>query len=332
MQRAKYYVQENEDKVRCLLCPHQCLLKNGQTGICKVRTNKGGILISENYGRISAVHPDPIEKKPLYHYFPGKKIFSIGSVGCNLHCNFCQNCDISQTGVSNFPWLKVYSPEEIVNEALLIPGNIGIAYTYNEPVVFFEYMYDIARLAQKKGLRNVMVSNGFISEEPLRELLPLIDAFNIDLKGFTDDFYRKHTHSHLEPVKRTLQIVREAGKHMEVTNLVIPGLNDDEAVFSEMVEWIATELGKHTVLHLSKYFPKYNAKQPVTPENTLFRLMEIAHRHLDYVYLGNINTNTSTYCRNCKALLISRVNYNTRIVGLDNTGNCQGCGVHTVEM
>lgn len=332
MQRAKYYVQENEGKVRCLLCPHHCLLQSGQTGICKVRTNKDNILVSDNYGLLSAKHVDPIEKKPLYHYFPGSKIFSIGSVGCNLQCFFCQNCEISQTGVSDFPWLKAYSSEEIVSEALLAPGNIGIAYTYNEPTVFYEYMLDLAKLAKSKDLKNVMVSNGYIEQEPLKDLIPLVDAFNIDLKAFTEEFYRKSTHSHLEPVKQTLLRIREAGKHLEVTNLVIPGFNDNEEIFEKMMDWIANELGKHTVLHLSKYFPKYQAKQPVTPVETMLRLKGIAQRYLNYVYLGNVNSKASTYCHNCGALLISRANYNTQIAGLDNKGNCLHCGIHVVEM
>lgn len=332
MQKAKYYVQENEGKVRCLLCPHHCLLQSGQSGICKVRTNKDGMLVTDNYGLLSAKHVDPIEKKPLYHYFPGSKIFSIGSVGCNLQCFFCQNCEISQTGVSDFPWLKAYSPEEIVSEALLTPGNIGIAYTYNEPTVFFECMVDVARLSKKKELRNVMVSNGYIELEPLKELLPLVDAFNIDLKAFTDEFYRKSTHSLLEPVKQTLLRIREAGKHLEITNLVIPGLNDDEDLFESMLGWIANELGKNTVLHLSKYFPKYQAKQPVTSVETLLRLKGIAQRYLNYVYLGNVNCKASTYCHNCGALLISRANYNTQIAGIDDNGNCLHCGIHVVEM
>lgn len=332
MHTAKYYVQENEGKVKCLLCPHHCLLKSGQTGICKVRTNKGGVLVSDNYGLLSAKHLDPIEKKPLFHYFPGSKILSIGSVGCNMHCFFCQNCEISQTGVGNFSFLKPYLPEEIVTEALLTPENIGIAYTYNEPSIFYEYMLDVAKLSKSKGLNNVMVSNGYIEQEPLKEVIPLIDAFNIDLKAFTEDFYTKHTHSRLEPVKQTLQCIKEAGKHLEITNLVIPGLNDSEEIFETMVEWIANELGKHTVLHLSKYFPKYQAKQPVTSVETLFRLKGIAQRYLNYTYLGNVNNTSSTYCYNCGALLLSRANYNTKIEGLDNKGNCLHCESHIVEM
>ncbi|HEX2936292.1 MAG TPA: AmmeMemoRadiSam system radical SAM enzyme [Bacteroidales bacterium] len=325
MQKAKYYVQENEDKVRCLLCPHHCLLKSGQTGICKVRTHRGDMLVSDNYGLISAKHMDPIEKKPLYHYFPGSKIFSIGSVGCNMQCFFCQNCEISQTGVTDFPWLKAYSPEEMVSEALLVPGNIGIAYTYNEPSVFYEYMFDSATLSKSKGLKNVMVSNGYIEKEPLNDLIPLVDAFNIDLKAFTEEFYMKCTHSHLEPVKQTLLHIREAGKHLEINNLVIPGLNDSEEIFETMVDWIAVNLGRQTILHLSRYFPRHLATHPTTLESTLYRFKDIASQYIDFVYIGNVGGETDTNCPNCKSLVIKRKNYETIVVGLDNQGCCINC-------
>jgi pyruvate formate lyase activating enzyme len=332
MHTAKYFVQEAMGKVRCLLCPHQCLLSNTQTGICGVRSNQNGVLASDNYGKISAIHIDPVEKKPLYHFFPGKKILSLGSVGCNLRCNFCQNADISQVGVKDFPWLKVYAPEEIVGEAILAPDNIGIAYTYNEPIIFYEFMLDIAKISKSKGLQNVMVSNGYMNTEPLTELLPWIDAFNIDLKAFDETFYKTQTQSQLEPVKNTLQQIRKSGKHLEITNLIIPGLNDDERTFSSMVQWISKFLGRQTVLHLSRYFPNHHAKQPATSEKTLRALKDIAQHYIDYVYLGNIAGNTTTHCHNCNALLVQRFNYETTVIGLDNSGNCKYCGVHVAVM
>jgi pyruvate formate lyase activating enzyme len=288
MRTALYFEKLEESKVECLLCPHNCVLKEGKAGICRVRRNVSGELVSENYGKLSALHIDPIEKKPLYHFYPGSKIFSVGSVGCNLKCNFCQNCDISQTGVSDFPWLKDFSAEELVNKAAGISENIGIAFTYNEPTVFFEFMLDSAKLSRQKGLKNVVVSNGFINEIPLNELLPWIDAINIDLKAFTDDFYKKQTHSQLEPVKQALKIIRKSGKHLELTNLVIPGLNDDEIIFKSMVDWIAQELGKDTILHISRYFPRYKSQIPLTSESTLKSLFKIAKEKLRYVYLGNV--------------------------------------------
>jgi pyruvate formate lyase activating enzyme len=335
MHRALYFENLTDDKVQCLLCPHKCVLKLGQTGICQVRSNRNNVLVSENYGKVSALHLDPIEKKPLYHFYPGSTILSIGSVGCNLQCNFCQNFDISQTGVVDFPWLKEYSSEEIVKKALGTQENIGIAFTYNEPVVFFEYMLDIARLSKSKGLRNVMVSNGFINEDPLKELLPLIDAFNIDLKAMNDGFYKKQTHSQLEPVKQSLQLIRDAGKHLEIANLIIPGLNDDTKDFETMVKWISGALGQDTILHLSRYFPRYKATQPTTEQAVLFTLRKIAKEYLRFVYVGNVDTSedvNDTICYSCKETLIKRLGYSVVITGLSDDGSCKYCGNSIVSM
>ncbi|MDT8394122.1 MAG: radical SAM protein, partial [Bacteroidales bacterium] len=188
--KAAYFSLEKDGLVRCRLCPHNCLLKPGKAGICRVRKNVDGTLISENYGKVCSLHADPIEKKPLYHFYPGRKILSVGSVGCNLHCSFCQNWEISQTSVQEYSFLRSYTSEEIVSQAVNEEENTGIAYTYNEPTVWFEFMRDTAGPARDAGMKNVMVTNGFINEEPLRELLPLIDAFSVDLKAFTESFYR----------------------------------------------------------------------------------------------------------------------------------------------
>jgi pyruvate formate lyase activating enzyme len=329
MHTALCFEKLNDNKVKCLLCPHGCILDDGKAGICRVRSNENGVLVSENYGKVSSINLDPIEKKPLYHFFPGMHVLSIGSVGCNLQCNFCQNCEISQTGVRDFPRLKSFSAEEIVKNALESIDNIGIAFTYNEPVVFFEYMMDVARLSKSKGLKNIMVSNGFINEEPLKQILPYIDAFNIDLKAFDDEFYIKNTHSHLEPVKRSLQLIRESGKHLEITNLVIPGLNDKEEDFTAMVDWISLELGDHTILHLSRYFPRYKAKQPPTHGTLLLQFREIAIKKLKFVYIGNCelceNMN-DTYCPKCYRVLVKRYGYDIKVVGLTENGTCSHCG------
>jgi pyruvate formate lyase activating enzyme len=328
--RALYFEEQADKKVRCNLCPHKCLLKPGQTGICCVRTNIDGMLMADNYGKLSSIHVDPIEKKPLYHFFPGKKILSLGSVGCNMRCNFCQNCEISQTSVKEFEWLKEYDIEDAVNEAAAIPGNIGIAYTYNEPVVFYEFMLDSAKEIHNKGLKNIMVSNGYIEEKPLQELIPLIDAFNIDLKAFTDSFYKKQTHSSLEPVLHALEIIRKSGKHLEITNLIIPTLNDDIKIFREMIIWIAKTLGDNTILHLSRYFPRYQSEIHSTTENTLIQFKEIAEEFLQYVYLGNVGAEANTICPGCKNIVIERTGYQTRIIGLDKKGYCAGCGTQVV--
>jgi pyruvate formate lyase activating enzyme len=329
MHTALYFEKLNDSKVQCTLCPHGCVLIPQQTGICRVRSNNNGVLITENYGKISSIHLDPIEKKPLYHFFPGSKILSMGSVGCNLQCNFCQNAEISQTGINDFSWAKDYTVHEIVIQALEIPDNIGIAFTYNEPVIFFEYMLDIARLSKRNGLNNVMVSNGFIKEGPLKELLPWMDAFNIDLKAFTDEFYRKQTRSKLDPVKRCLQLIRESGKHLEITNLVIPGLNDEEKNFAAMVQWLAEVLGKDTVLHLSRYFPRYKATQPITNSNTLLRFKNIAIQKLSYVYVGNTEpteNSNDTVCPKCKTSLIQRYGYHVVLKSISPEGECLNCG------
>ena len=268
---AKYYQSLKDGVVQCTLCPHNCIIREGKSGICRVRINKEGKLITEVYGYVSAIHSDPIEKKPLYHYYPGSTILSIGSYGCNLRCVFCQNCNISQTEAAPELARNYYTPEQIIQQALIQPDNIGIAFTYNEPIVWFEYMYDIARLAKQAGLKTVMVTNGYINKEPLNSLLEVIDAFSVDLKAFTEDFYTKVTSSKLEPVKETLKQIRRANKHLEIVNLVIPELNDDESSFTAMTKWIAAELGKDTVL-ISSY------------NNTNFR--QNVQNELEFTYKG----------------------------------------------
>jgi len=324
---ARWYVTLDNGKVQCTLCPHNCLLSPGKTGICRVRTNTGGKLVTAVYGFVSAMHSDPIEKKPLYHFYPGTHILSIGTYGCNLRCNFCQNCSISQIAPAAGSVKEYYSPVQVVQLALQQPGNIGIAFTYNEPVVWFEYMYEIALLAKKSGLKTVMVTNGYINKEPLNELLPLIDAFSVDLKAFTETFYHKVTSSSLEPVKANLKTISQAGKHLEVVNLLIPGLNDDEDTFREMVQWISKELGKETILHISRYFPNYKLQTEATPVESISRLKQLAEKELNYVYAGNVNTgNNDTYCPKCHSKLIARSFYNVATIGLDNEGRCKICG------
>jgi pyruvate formate lyase activating enzyme len=323
--RALYFEIQEDKKVQCNLCPHHCLLNDGQTGICRVRSNIEGMLVTDNYGKLSSIHADPIEKKPLYHFYPGRKILSIGSVGCNMQCNFCQNCEISQTSVKEFEWIKNYSAEILLKDACSLPGNIGIAYTYNEPVVFYEFMLDTAKEIHNKGLKNVMVSNGFIEEKPLLELIPYIDAFNIDLKAFTNDFYKKQTHSKLEPVKRTLEIISKSGKHLEITNLIIPTLNDNEKTFADMVNWISRTLGNNTILHLSRYFPRYLSEIMITSERTLIQFKKIAEKYLHYVYLGNVGLEANTVCAGCNKVVIERMGYQTKVLGLDKNGKCLKC-------
>ncbi len=327
MKTAQFYRIREDGKLQCLLCPHLCTLAEGKTGNCRVRRNVNGELIAETYRKVSAVHYDPIEKKPLYHFHPGSIILSIGGIGCNLDCSFCQNCDISKADVSGFPWYKDYAVEDIVNMASDHPGNIGISFTYNEPIISYEYMIEIARLATSVGLKTAMVTNGFINPDPLIQLLPFMDALNVDLKAFRDDFYRKHTQSRLEPVLETLRILSKAEKHFEITNLVIPGLNDDPGVFREMVEWIASELGEYSILHISRYFPHHKMKRPATPVTTLLKLYGIARERLHFVYLGNLASSDgqNTFCPQCGELLISRNGYLTRVRGIGKDAHCRNC-------
>lgn len=324
---ARWYISHDDDNVQCTLCPHNCKLADEKAGICKVRINKAGKLTTSVYGFVSAIHTDPIEKKPLYHFYPASQILSLGTYGCNLRCYFCQNCSISQTAPGPDSVKNYYTPGQIIQTALQQPGNIGIAFTYNEPVVWYEYMYDIATLAKNAGLKTVMVTNGFINKEPLNELLPLIDAFSVDLKAFSDHFYKTVTSSRLEPVKETLISIREAGKHLEVVNLVIPGLNDDDDSFLSMIKWISEKLGRDTVLHISRYFPNHKMTTEATPVSSIRRLIRLAEKELTHVYSGNINTgNNDTYCQKCHATLITRNFYTMQIIGLDQTNRCKFCG------
>ncbi|MBE0637613.1 MAG: AmmeMemoRadiSam system radical SAM enzyme [Bacteroidales bacterium] len=327
MKIARYQELMQRKLLQCHLCPHRCTIGEGKSGRCHVRENIDGELFLKTYGVVSSMNFDPIEKKPLYHFFPGKIIFSVGSLGCNLKCRFCQNWEISQSLPGNLQKMKRYKPEELVAMASARKDNLGIAFTYNEPAIWFEYMYDVAELSKSQGMKNVMVTNGFINSEPLAELLEVIDAFNVDLKAFTEEFYHTQTLSRLAPVKESLKQIRHSGKHLEITNLIIPGLNDHPSDFTSMVNWIARELGKDTVLHLSRYFPNYRLSQPPTPPDTLIGLYELAKEHLNFVYLGNVNTNLgqNTNCPLCGHLLITRNRYDARLIGMEKTGNCKNC-------
>ncbi len=285
VKEAKYYRKESENRTQCLLCPKFCSLGEGQKGFCRVRKNEGGKIYALNYGQISSYGLDPIEKKPLHQFFPGKDIFSIGTYGCNLGCGFCQNWQIAHGD----PKTLSMSPEELVATVKREGGqsNIGIAYTYSEPLMWYEYVLDVAKEAQTKGLKNVLVTNGFINEEPLKELLPYIDAFNIDVKGFTADYYHEVCKGDLAPVLRTVEIAAQKS-HVEVTTLLIPGLNDSEAELEQLVDWLSG-IDKNIPLHLSRYFPNYKMKNEATPIETMKRAQEQARVKLRNVYLGNVN-------------------------------------------
>ncbi|MCL4498706.1 MAG: AmmeMemoRadiSam system radical SAM enzyme [Chloroflexi bacterium] len=295
---AEFYERLEEGRVRCHLCPQLCLIKEGRLGFCFIRQNKGGRLYPLLYGRVASAYLDPIEKKPLYHFHPGSTIFSIGGLGCNLRCPWCQNWNIAQPKDA-FPGMAVeeiigqfteeLSPERVVELAREYAGYgcVGVAYTYNEPFIWFEYVQAVSRLVREAGLKNVLVTNGYVEEAPLRKLLPLIDAMNIDVKGYSPEFYRRVA-GRLEPVLRTAEISKTAGCHIEITNLMIPTLNDSVEQINALVEWIAERLGPDTPLHFSRYFPSYKLDVEPTPLETLKRAEAVALEKLDHVHVGNI--------------------------------------------
>lgn len=285
--------EQSGTKAVCWLCPHRCHLADGQTGFCRARQNKGGIIRSLNYGLLTSAVLDPIEKKPLYHFHPGSHILSLGSFGCNLRCPFCQNYTISQAGRSDFAGQQLpldrVTPKEIVAAAQRLEetsGNIGVAFTYNEPLVGYEFVYDTARLLKEVGLATVLVTNGQIEKDSWLHLLPYIDAVNIDLKGFTQTFY-DWIGGDLETTKAAIAMAAEAGVHVEVTTLVIPGKNDSAAEMAAEAEWLAG-ISAELPLHLSRYFPRYQVDIPMTPVETLQQLRRVAEARLRFVHLGNI--------------------------------------------
>lgn len=323
--------KKHKDSFECLLCPHFCKIGEGKTGICGVRKNNGKEIELLTYGVLSGYAVDPVEKKPLYHFYPGKDILSIGSYGCNMRCDFCQNHNISQHK-GPLPAIRT-DPENILNDALKVRNNIGVAFTYNEPVIWFEYMRVVAQIIKNEGLNTVMVSNGFVNPLPLSEMTGFIDAFNIDLKAFNREFYRKLTGADLEPVKNSLKQIIKSDRHLEITTLIIPGRNDDSKEMRRQSEWIATELGKNVPLHLSRYFPMYKRDDPPTPIETINNLYNIATEYLDHVYIGNthFSIGQNTVCTVCGTIVTERSGYKTRLLNLNNKGNCIKCGAEVYK-
>lgn len=321
MKEARHYEKLDDGRVHCQLCPQDCRIAEGKSGFCRVRHNRGGTLVSLIYGEATSLAVDPIEKKPLYHFHPGAQILSVGTWGCNFRCPFCQNWQISQVQADT----RSVRSEDLVALARR-ESPLGIAYTYNEPFVWYEFVYDTARAMREAGMENVLVTNGYVSEAPLRELLPLVDAMNIDLKSFNDEFYRRLCRGRLEHVLRTLEISRKS-THVEVTFLIIPGENDKEEEFRQMAAWVADHLGSETPMHLSAYTPRYRFRAPSTPASTLEQAKAIFGEKLSYVYLGNVlaRDGANTKCHKCGRVLIERAGYSTRVVGLKGR-LCAACG------
>lgn len=289
MKEAKFYKKLANDRVSCQLCPKKCLIDHNKYGNCNARKNINGTLFAINYGKIVAINLDPIEKKPLYHFKEGSKILSIGTAGCNLHCSFCQNHSISQFKLNELSH-KIHNllPEELLHLAIDTRDNIGVAYTYNEPSIWYEYILDSAKLIKENKLITVMVSNGYISKEPLENLAIYIDAFSIDLKSYDNKFYKKFCTGTIDPVINNIKYLLEINKHVEIDYLVIPGLNDDLIKFEEFIQFYKENFGKQTPLHINRYFPCYKMKLPPTPKETIKALGDIAYESLDYVHLGNM--------------------------------------------
>lgn len=324
MSEARYWRMLPDGTAQCLLCPKVCKIKEGEYGDCGARKNINSKLVPFTYGRITSVAIDPIEKKPLYHFHPAAEILSIGSFGCSFHCLFCQNYAISQ----GHPPSQLASPDDVVQLAKRY-NSFAVAYTYNEPLIWFEFLIDTARVAREANIKNVLVTNGYINLKPLRELLPLIDAANVDLKSMSEGFYRRLCDGSLRPVLRNLKAMYEAGIHLEVTNLVIPDENDSDDDFRKLRDWLAENLSDDVPVHLSAYFPHYRFNAPPTPFKRLRRALEIVQERMAFVYLGNVwgeETGHNTHCRNCGALLVSRRGYKTKVVALDEEGRCKRCG------
>lgn len=290
MIEAKYYEVLEDNKVRCHLCPHNCVIKEGAFGNCKSRINEEGKLYSTIYGKIVAIHLDPIEKKPLKHFHPQTKILSVGTTGCNLHCKFCQNYEISQCYLKDIykSSIKYLSPKELVDFARYQTDNIGIAFTYNEPFIWFEYVLDVCKIAKSYHLKTVMVTNGFVNEEPLIELNPYIDAYSIDLKSYDNYLYETLAGGKIEPVIKNIEFIIKSGKHVEIDYLVIPNFNDDLEKFRKLMIFYEKNFGKNIVLHINRYFPRYKMTEETTPKETLYALEKIAKEYLTYVYVGNL--------------------------------------------
>lgn len=328
MKEAMLYERMEENRVRCYLCAHQCVIADGKVGVCHVRENEEGTLFTQVYGQVIAQHVDPVEKKPLYHFYPGSTAYSIATPGCNFRCRWCQNADISQMPRDQHLIMgKEASPEQIV-AAAAYAGSRSIAYTYTEPTIFFEYTYDIAQLAHQEGIANVYVTNGYMTEKMLETFHPYLDAANVDMKAFRDETYRKYVGARLQPVLDSLKTMKRLGVWLEVTTLVIPGINDDFAELRDLATFIAEELGVETPWHVSRFFPAHRMRDvPPTPVSVLQRAQEIGREAgLRYIYAGNQPGESNTFCHACGRLLIRRAGFWISENRVKPGALCPGCG------
>jgi len=325
---AAWYEPLEGGKVRCMLCPHRCVIPPGGKGICRVRKNEGGRLVTLIYGLVSSIAIDPIEKKPLYHFYPGAPILSISSFGCNFRCPWCQNWSISQTEPEHS-----YADQIDPNKVLQLMRRYKVpflAFTYNEPIIWYEYVLDTAKLTKGEGMYNVLVTNGHINVDPLLELIPYIDAANVDVKAFSEETYRKIIGGKLDAVLQATEVMHERGVHVETTYLVIPGLNDGDEEFKQMLRWHLDSLGPETPLHISRFYPAYRLlDKPPTPIETLARLYRLAREAgLYYVYVGNVpgHEGEDTFCPSCGRSVIKRYGFEILDWKLTDENKCSYCG------
>jgi pyruvate formate lyase activating enzyme len=327
---AYLYEPLDDNKVKCNLCSHRCVIKDGRRGLCSVRENQAGMLHTLVYDKLIARHVDPIEKKPLFHFLPGSLSYSIATVGCNFRCQFCQNADIAQmpTDHKGIIMGDTLTPEEIVDAAAKA-GCLSISYTYTEPTVFFELAYDTAKIAHSRGIRNVFVTNGYMTAEALEMINPYLDAANVDLKAFTEKYYKDLCGARLKHVQKTLKRMKDYGICVEITTLIVPELNDDSIELQQLAGFIADELGTDTPWHISRFHPTYKlTDRPPTPVKTLTSAREIGlQAGLKYVYTGNVpgNEGENTFCPGCGELVIERWGFKVVNMRMKN-GKCSQCG------
>jgi len=325
---ALLYDELDDNLVNCFLCAHRCHIREGSRGICRVRENRDGKLYTLVYGNLISRNVDPIEKKPLYHFLPGTKAYSIATPGCNFRCSWCQNWQISQMPrIMEMPQTKRFMPEGVIESAKK-SGSTSIAYTYSEPTIFFEYAYDIGKMAHELGMKNVFVTNGFMTNEMLEMIHPYLDAANVDIKAFKDETYRTLMGGRLEPVLESCRKMKELGIWLEVTTLIVPGVNDDKKELEDLAKFIFKDLGPETPWHLSRFYPQYKmTDRGPTDKSLLYKTKEDGEKiGLKYIYVGNVYNDNNTKCGNCGQTLIYRNGYQTKVSGLDERGHCSKCG------
>lgn len=330
MKTAEFWHRKNNNSVQCTLCPHNCIVRNGKKGVCGIRENINGILFTLNYFVASSSGIDPIEKKPLYHFYPGSSILSLGTFGCNFSCAFCQNSSISKEfsasrlGKPNFTKNEIIDSLSKQKDQNDLFSFAGLAYTYNEPTIWAETILELGPAVHDLGLKNVFVTNGFINPEPLKKFLDFADAFNIDLKAITNNFYQQQCGGTLLPVLETIKTANK-NAHVELTTLIIPTLNDSTEDLIKLRDWIANEVGENTPVHLSRYYPMYKLSLPPTPADTLYKARDIFKEKINYVYIGNTGDEQNTHCAVCGELVIERTGYSTQIIALNKDGTCKKC-------